>query len=101
MLLGFSREKKKFSHVLKKYCVSDFFRNFSVRNNDFSGFCCVQRGTSPTVIIRVNKPIISHPESISRGSGRFSGGRCELSHDFKRNPICTFISANKGYFAVL
>ncbi len=46
--------------------------------------------------------IISHLESISRGSGRFSGGgRCELSHDFKRNPICRFISANKGHFAVL
>ncbi len=46
--------------------------------------------------------IISHLESISRGNGRFSGGsRCELSHDLKRNPICTFISANKGHFAVL
>ncbi len=46
--------------------------------------------------------IISHLELISRGSGRFSGGsRCELSHDFKRNPICTFIIANKGHFAVV
>ncbi len=45
--------------------------------------------------------IISHLELIS-GSGRFSGGgSCELSHDFKRNPLCTFISANKGHFAVL
>ncbi len=46
--------------------------------------------------------MISHLESISRGSGRFSGGsRCDLSHDFKGNPICTFISANKGNFSVL
>ncbi len=46
--------------------------------------------------------IISHLESISRTSGRFPGGiRYELSHDFKRNPIFQFMSANKGYFAVL
>ncbi len=46
--------------------------------------------------------IISHLELISRGSGRFFGGsRCELSHDFKRNPICTFISASKGHFSAL
>ncbi len=46
--------------------------------------------------------IISHLQSIFRGSGRFSGGsRCELSRDFKRNPICTVISVNKGHFAVL
>ncbi len=46
--------------------------------------------------------IISHLESISRASGRFPGGiRYELSHDFKRNPIFQFMSANKGYFAVL
>ncbi len=87
--------------------MSDFFRNYSVRNSDFSGFCYVQ-GYCSVTLIRVNKPIqrlvgiiISHLESTSRGSGRFSGGsRCELSHDFKRNPICT-ISVNKGRFAVL
>ncbi len=46
--------KKKFYHFLKKYCVSDFFRNFSVRNSDFSGFCYVQEYCSVT-LIRVNK----------------------------------------------
>ncbi len=76
-----------------------------MRNFDFSGFCYVQ-GYCSVALIHVNKHIHrlapSFLESISRASGRFPGGiRYELSHDLKRNPIFQFISANKGYFAVL
>ncbi len=78
--------------------MSDFFRNFSVKNSDFSGFYYVQEYCS-VALIPVDKSMC---RLTSRGSGRCSGGsRCELSHDLKRNPIFTFISANKGHFAVL
>ncbi len=82
------------------------FQKFQREKYGFSGFCYVRvlfcntySRKEPIAPVGI---IISRLESISRGSCRFSGGsRCELSHNFKRNPICTFISPNKGHFAVL